>query len=51
MNYDGKICFAENSQTFDGKSWYADVSKLTSLGFSYKYNLYSALKNTLTHWL
>ena len=50
LNYKGQINFASNSQSYDGDSWFANVDKLKSFGFYYKYDLYQGLEKTINEW-
>ena len=50
LNYKGLIEFSKSNLSYDGKSWYADIDKIKSLGFKSNYDLISGLKKTINEW-
>ncbi len=50
LNCSCEIKYTDNSNTFDGKSWVADISKLKQLDFKYKYGIEEGLKKTIDKW-
>jgi len=50
LNYSGEIKYADISNSYDGTSWVADISKLKKINFNYNYDIESGLIKTIKSW-